>query len=543
MYLENATKTQDPVVTMVLCHDTEVSLNQARKATKTAEDQAKQEGIANAFSKLGNLLESRGHRTEAQAMLKKAKKLGGSVAEPVRQASTARPTSMATIMGNILDTSHNQKRRDSVMIPAQVFAENRRLSAMEFKPPEPDKRLNDTAQLACSLSLLQSPDDVVDPNARQWVLNTKGNQDEQERLKLLSTDLARTFKRDELKDPKAVAEVVYLTPVLGQSDFKHLLREFTTGIEHSSLLDNNQLEGLAQLLQNAAYPNYLDASELNKILVLINTRPRITHGQSQAHLYQLTLTISHVLDAIADIKVVGLNREMLAESLRTYLEGLMGSSDPYLVFQAAYAYQALQYIPDNDTLWKAALKRTARVQGISALMITTKGSDLNGFIEALGSIQQESAEVTFKSGYDNPTSLVESGQSFLACLKEGHSFTSKRAWYSALRGADSLLRDGQITEFKKVVCEASCRSDPAFQWGVCLRLNDLASNTMWDTDIRQGAIVFLGEMYRNDSSWGQYANIKQWILSILTNLSTHIGGEVQGMNEEEHGCCANGDFS
>jgi hypothetical protein len=76
MYLENATKTQDPVVTMVLCHDTEVSLNQARKATKTAEDQAKQEGIANAFNKLGNLLESRGHRTEAQAMLKKAKKLG-----------------------------------------------------------------------------------------------------------------------------------------------------------------------------------------------------------------------------------------------------------------------------------------------------------------------------------------------------------------------------------------------------------------------------------------------------------------------------------
>lgn len=76
VYLENASKAQDPVIALVLCHDTEISLQHARKATKSAEDQAKQDGVATAYTGLGNLLERQGHRSEAQAMHKKAKKLG-----------------------------------------------------------------------------------------------------------------------------------------------------------------------------------------------------------------------------------------------------------------------------------------------------------------------------------------------------------------------------------------------------------------------------------------------------------------------------------
>lgn len=76
VYLENASKAQDSAVALVLCHDTEVSLHHARRVTKSAEDQAKQEGIATAYAGLGNLLDIRGHRSEAQAMYKKAKKLG-----------------------------------------------------------------------------------------------------------------------------------------------------------------------------------------------------------------------------------------------------------------------------------------------------------------------------------------------------------------------------------------------------------------------------------------------------------------------------------
>jgi len=70
-----------------------------------------------------------------------------------------------------------------------------------------------------------------------------------------------------------------------------------------------------------------------------------------------------------------------------------------------------------------------------------------------------------KSTYEGASSLATGGKGFLDCLKEGLSFNRKCAWYSALRGADTLIRDGQFAEFRKPVCSA-CRLDPAFQWGV-----------------------------------------------------------------------------
>jgi len=53
-------------------------------------------------------------------------------------------------------------------------------------------------------------------------------------------------------------------------------------------------------------------------------------------LHQLTVAVSHVLDAMADADVKGLNRENIYEPLSSYLDRLKGSKDPYLVYQAAY---------------------------------------------------------------------------------------------------------------------------------------------------------------------------------------------------------------
>ncbi|KAF9937255.1 hypothetical protein BGZ65_001624, partial [Modicella reniformis] len=75
--------------------------------------------------------------------------------------------------------------------------------------------------------------------------------DEQDRLKVLTTDVIRAFKRDEIKDVKAITEVVYLSPVLDKDTFKDLLKEFYKGIDQAALLDVHQLEGLAQLVQGA----------------------------------------------------------------------------------------------------------------------------------------------------------------------------------------------------------------------------------------------------------------------------------------------------
>jgi hypothetical protein len=77
--------------------------------------------------------------------------------------------------------------------------------------------------------------------------------------------------------------------------------------------------------------------------------------------------------------------------------------------------------------------------------------------------------------------------------------------------------------------EAPCQHDAAFQWGVCQRLGEVASNTMWDSETRRGAIGFLGEMYQNDGVWGDQANVKQWIVNILMQLSSLSGSEIQCM--------------
>jgi hypothetical protein len=260
-----------------------------------------------------------------------------------------------------------------------------------------------------------------------------------------------------------------------------------------------------------------------------------THQQSSQHMYQLTMAVSHVLDAMADTKVTDLNREKLHEPLSSYLSGLKKSSDPFLVYQAAYAYQALLCVPDDETAWQAAMRRTGKVvQGVSGLVSAVKGFDLIKFIEGLEDIQKGISGVSnvvdvVQSAYDGVTSLMAGGQGLMDSLKEGLSFERKRDWYSALRGADALIRDGELATFKKLVCEAPCRYDSAFQWGVCQRLGEMAANPKWDTMSRRSAIAFLGEIYRNDEMWGKRPSTKQWILNILMQLSKSSGGSSQGM--------------
>jgi hypothetical protein len=250
-------------------------------------------------------------------------------------------------------------------------------------------------------------------------------------------------------------------------------------------------------------------------------------------MHQLTLAVSHVLDAMADTNVTGLDRETLHEPLSTYLGELKNSSDPFLVYQAAYAYQALLCVPDNETTWQAAMRRTGKViQGIAGLVSAVKSFDLIKFMDGLNDIQKGIGGASKVAGvvtmaYVRVTSLVEGGQDFLNGLQEGLSFERKRDWYSALRGADIMIQDGELATFRKFVCEAPCRLDPAFQWGVCQRLGEIAANQMWEMDIRRNAISFLGEIYHNDTVWGEQAGVKQWILNILMQLASSSGSGIQ----------------
>ncbi|KAF9348149.1 hypothetical protein BGX34_002641, partial [Mortierella sp. NVP85] len=219
LYLGNASKSTDPDITLVLCHDTEVSLTHVKKAAKINDDESMHERIATAYVSLGNLLDSNGHRDEAQAFYKKAGKWGGRAQKSGQPAHPSHPTSVSSTDTTIHkplprpSVSPLKQGSDTATALKNVFPANMRPPTITFIPPEPDSRLNDTPQLACCLAFLQishrpdgQPSDILDPTARNWVHATKNEPDEQERLKTLATDVIRAFKRDELKDAKSVTE-------------------------------------------------------------------------------------------------------------------------------------------------------------------------------------------------------------------------------------------------------------------------------------------------------------------------------------------------
>ncbi|KAF9355322.1 hypothetical protein BGX34_010541 [Mortierella sp. NVP85] len=541
LYLENAYRTTDRDIVLVLCHDAKVTLSQAKSANKKytahpndAGHQALREGIVTAYIDLGKLFEKHGRNDEAQSVRKMAEKWGGNIHNPGRLAQALPPKSTmqqlnSTAGGSQGIGSTNQpiQHRNTAIIPAHIFANNVPPSTIEFRLPQIDERLMSTPQLAYCLSIMQaskSSHDQFEPEVQEWLHAIESDTDEQERLQTLVTDVVRAFKRDELKDAKAIAEVVYLAPILTKDTFQDLLREFYIGIDQSGLLNTLHLEGLAQLIQGAD-PGYLDADDLVKILDLLSTRLKDTHGQSTHHMYQLTLAVSHILDAMTETNVTGLDREKLHQPLLAYLSDLKGSKDPYLVYQSAYASQALLCVPDNETTWQSAMRRTGKViQGVSGIVSAVKSLDLIKFIEGLQDIQRgcEGASKVVNavtSAYVSGTSLAESGKSVLECLTESFSSKSKMAWYSALRGADALIRDGELATFRQLVCETPCRLDIAFQWGVCQRLGEMAANPAWDMDARRDAVLFLGEVYKDDEGWGHQASIKQWTLNILMQLA------------------------
>ncbi|KAF9345172.1 hypothetical protein BGX34_004971, partial [Mortierella sp. NVP85] len=227
VYLENARKAIDPNIALVLCHDTEVSLSQVKRASKHANDANMREDIAAIYIELGEFLDAQGRKSEAQAFYKKSIKWGGRTLYPNRPIPSPRTADSAYSIKSAVQSAdlsankpsltpsdlspHKQPPADAVNITMakHIFPRNVRPPTIVFHPPEPDTRLRDTYQLAHCLGLLQAdiePEDIPDLTVRNWVLNTKKEPDEKERLNTMATDVIRAFKRDEFKNAKSVAE-------------------------------------------------------------------------------------------------------------------------------------------------------------------------------------------------------------------------------------------------------------------------------------------------------------------------------------------------
>ncbi|KAF9096449.1 hypothetical protein BGX27_001128 [Mortierella sp. AM989] len=590
IYLEQsraASKEEEREVALVLCEEAEASLSKMKNCMKAAEvrdDTNLRRGVASAFFELSKLLDELNERARAKEICSKAHDWGypeieklavsdspfletiGSIANeysPQVLAATAdQPqqqitdeTDLPPMTKGSNEDQQRPKSRDSVMnkpapgtsatknvdkyIDGDFFAQDRAPPIIESKLPKPDERLDTTHQLVYCLGLLKNPPSSDDPHrdsVLQWVKATLVNEDEQERLNTLTTNLVRVFIRDEIKGPTAIAEVACIAPFLKRADFQSLLELFIGSIEKSTLLNVHSLDGLAKLV-HGANDGYLEAADLVKILEVLNTRLQTTHKQTQDYIYQLMLAVSRVLDAMADCKVEGLDRVALHECLAGYINDLKGSTDPHMVYLAAYAYQALECVPDNESPWQATKRRTGEVmQGAFGLVKAVKGLDVSSFLEGIRHIEDGldgavKAFQTLRDGYDNVIALRDSGQGLFKALKDGLNFDHKRSWYSILRGLDRMLQDGHLSKFRTLVLAAPCRRSLAFQWGVCQRLGDLAANPAWDPKSYEEALEFLAEIYQNDAKWGYHAHVKQKILDVLLHLQQQPENAIQALDD------------
>ncbi|KAF9986548.1 hypothetical protein BGZ75_001680, partial [Mortierella antarctica] len=291
-----------------------------------------------------------------------------------------------------------------------VFSENVTRTSTRITLPKLDARIDSTSQLALCISLLlrsiasslqrESPGSASDLTnealwtpfddvEREWIKAIEKNPIKQEHLRWLGSRIVEEFIKNAVKDPVAVSEVVLLGSVLDQVHYRKLLNCFITELQESVLLDVDLLQGLVQLVQCAA-PTYLDTDDLVKILSILRKRLGDTHQQSSEHQYHLTLAVSRLLDVMAEPehKVKDLPRVEEREPLASVLSGLQSSSDPYLMYQALYAFQALQYVPDDESALQAIMRHSL---GAAESLIKVSGViqlNFDGLLEGLKQMQK-----------------------------------------------------------------------------------------------------------------------------------------------------------
>ncbi|KAF9110645.1 hypothetical protein BGX30_007915, partial [Mortierella sp. GBA39] len=250
-----------------------------------------------------------------------------------------------------------------------VFLENVPKPTLRTDLPRPQQRIERTEQLIyCNALLLQDSlslpsteqEPTLDKTELAWLVEIKNDPIEQDRLQWLANRMVEKFIQEGIKDSTKIAEIVALGPIFQQEPYRKLLSSFIKELDDSLLLNVDLLQGLVQLVQSSS-PGYLVSDDLVKILGLLRICLQGTHQQSTEHPYYLTLAISRVLDFMADHKTQDLDRILEHEPLSGVLSGLKGSTNPYLMYQACYAFQALQYVPNNETVLQAVLRHSQGV--------------------------------------------------------------------------------------------------------------------------------------------------------------------------------------
>ncbi|KAG0295617.1 Transducin (beta)-like 1 X-linked receptor 1 [Linnemannia gamsii] len=232
---------------------------------------------------------------------------------------------------------------------------------------------------------------------------------------------------------------------------------------------------------------------------------------------------------MADHKVQDLDRVTEEEPLSSVLSVLKDDSDPFLMYQASYAFQALQYVPNNETSFQAVVRYSTGLAEslikISSLAKLDLEKPLEGFREIQGMMTE--AVDAGKSAYKGTLSLMESGKGLLDSVRKGLGSGHKQPWYFAVRSANALVREGRLADLSSLIRDASCRRDPFFQWGISQILADIAVGSEWDSNIRQRSLDILDDLFRNDPDWNRDPSVREWMRALFTLIASETDLAIQ----------------
>ncbi|KAG0376300.1 hypothetical protein BGX24_007933, partial [Mortierella sp. AD032] len=221
----------------------------------------------------------------------------------------------------------------------------------------------------------------------KWLAEMNKNPMEKAHIRWLATRMVEDFIQDTNNDSVKIAEIVALGHVLDREPYRNLLSSIIGRFEDARLLNTDLLEGLVQLVQSAS-SGFLVSDDLVKTFSVLRIRLQGTHQQSSDHSFRITLAVSRVLDVMAEHGVKDLNRVEEREPLSGLLSGLKESSDPYLIYQACYAFQALHYVPDDETALEAVLRHSSGVVNGLVKVSAVFKLDLGSVLEGLGKLQE-----------------------------------------------------------------------------------------------------------------------------------------------------------
>ncbi|KAG0055003.1 hypothetical protein BGZ83_009878 [Gryganskiella cystojenkinii] len=391
-----------------------------------------------------------------------------------------------------------------------IFPKNIFRTAIDVLLPEIGDRIVNTTQLVACVGLLAKSSLPVSPLSTiptlslsspvqlEWLHAMEEHPLEKEHLGLLMNHMVGIFIQHPSKDSETVQEVVLLGPVLDKEHYRKLLNCFLRELQGTTVLEVGLLRGLVQLVQDAP-PYCLQADDLTQILRIVRRQLEDPARQNEEYIVHLMLAITTILVIMADHKIRDLNREQEHGPLLKVLSGLRKHKDPFVKYQAEYAYQALLLVPDDESTLQEFRRH--------ALGLTSGLLNISGVIK-----------LDFGGIIDNLPVVIGGGRGIFDLLKEALGPGNKDPWYLAVREAEKMVQEGRLSDLNQWICDAPCSQDPKFQWGVCQLLGEITIDPSWDELTRGQAIGFLGDMFRITSVSKHQKGVKSWILTMLHQI-------------------------